>query len=74
MGSKRQGQRHDAEKAPTLTAKSKNDAQIREEIQLRAYYLYCERGCEPGREVEDWLTAEQNVLAKQRSARSRPRR
>ena len=74
MGNKRRGERHDAEEAPTPSAKAENDGQLREEIQLRAYYLYCERGCEPGREVEDWLTAEQNVLAKQRSTRSSPSR
>ena len=36
-------------------------AQIRE----RAYQLYLERGSTPGHENEDWLTAEQEVLARQ---------
>ena len=34
----------------------------RRAIELRAYYLFCERGCGPGRDVDDWLTAEQEVL------------
>jgi len=36
---------------------------LRQEIQLRAYYRYCERGCAPGADVNDWLAAEQDVLA-----------
>lgn len=30
-------------------------------IARRAYELYCERGCEPGREMDDWLKAEQEL-------------
>ena len=33
------------------------------EIEQRAYVRYCDRGCVPGGDVEDWLTAEQEVLA-----------
>ena len=29
-----------------------------EEITHLAYGLYLERGCEPGRDIEDWLKAE----------------
>ena len=36
---------------------------LRQEIALRAYYRYCERGCAAGCDVEDWLAAEQEVLA-----------
>ena len=39
------------------------DGQLREEIELRAYYRYCDRGCAPGGDREDWLAAEQEVLA-----------
>ena len=38
-----------------------DDAQIRQEIELRAYYRYCDRGCAPGSELEDWLTAEKEL-------------
>jgi DNA-binding NarL/FixJ family response regulator len=33
----------------------------REQIQKRAYELFMERGCEQGRDVEDWLAAEQEL-------------
>lgn len=32
-----------------------------DEIARRAYELYCERGCEPGREMDDWLQAEREL-------------
>ncbi len=35
----------------------------REEIELRAYVKYCERGCESGHDVDDWLDAEREILA-----------
>ncbi len=34
-----------------------------ETISIRAYQLYLERGGEPGHEDEDWLKAEQELLA-----------
>lgn len=39
------------------------------EIQQRAYELFLERGCEHGRDVEDWLEAEKelNELAELRA-------
>ncbi len=36
---------------------------IRRETELRAYYRHCERGRAPGCELDDWLAAEQEVLA-----------
>lgn len=38
----------------------------RDEIARRAYQLYCERGCEPGREMDDWLRAEYELRNHQR--------
>lgn len=35
----------------------------REEIELRAYFKYCERGCESGHDVDDWLAAEREIVA-----------
>jgi hypothetical protein len=32
-----------------------------DEIRLRAYEIYVERGAEPGREVDDWLQAEREL-------------
>jgi hypothetical protein len=37
---------------------------LEDEIRLRAYQLYEERGCTAGDEREDWLVAERQVLAK----------
>jgi len=38
---------------------------LEEEIRLRAYELYLERGETPGHESEDWLIAEQEVRSRQ---------
>ena len=35
----------------------------REDIAHRAYELYTQRGCEPGKHVEDWIRAEQELGA-----------
>ena len=36
----------------------------REEIELRAYQIYIERGGAHGEEVEDWLQAERELVEK----------
>jgi len=38
-------------------------------IAERAYRLYEERGSEPGREIEDWLRAEEEILNEQKDLR-----
>jgi hypothetical protein len=35
---------------------------LQQEIELRAYFKYCERGCAAGCDVDDWLAAEQEIL------------
>ena len=35
----------------------------REDISHRAYELYTQRGCEPGKDVEDWIRAEHELGA-----------
>ena len=35
----------------------------RENIALRAYELYTKRGCEPGKDVDDWVRAEEELSA-----------
>ena len=32
-----------------------------EDIAHRAYELYTQRGCEPGKDLEDWIRAEQEL-------------
>jgi|GEM_PF-1812662 DUF2934 family protein len=39
------------------------DQKIREQISRRAYELYERRGGEPGRDVEDWIQAENEILS-----------
>ena len=41
---------------------------VDEVIRARAYELYVERGMEDGREVEDWLRAEEEVSAGYKSS------
>jgi hypothetical protein len=41
----------------------------REEIALRAYHIYLERGGAPGNELEDWIRAERELLGKAGMAR-----
>ena len=36
----------------------------REEIELRAYQIYIERGCADGHDVDDWLQAEHDLSEK----------
>ena len=40
---------------------SANHAPSREEIRLRAYEIYLERGGRPGNEFDDWLQAEREL-------------
>jgi hypothetical protein len=35
----------------------------KENIARRAYELYTQRGCEPGKDVEDWISAEKELGA-----------
>jgi hypothetical protein len=42
---------HDVLELPTM-----------ERIQARAYEIYVQRGREPGRELEDWLSAERELI------------
>ncbi len=53
----------DLGKKPPTTAPSEPQ-NLEEEIRLRAYELYEERGREDGRDVEDWLRAEEEVATK----------
>ena len=43
--------------------KTPNYKPIREEIALRAYQIYLQRGGAPGNELQDWMQAERQLLA-----------
>ena len=47
---------------PFEVKKNKSTLNLEEEIRVRAYQLYEERGYTPGHEDEDWLVAEQEIL------------
>jgi hypothetical protein len=53
-----------AKRYPSTPApKTDADGPSREAIAKRAYELYLQRGSEPGYELEDWLTAEAELIA-----------
>ena len=35
----------------------------REDVAHRAYELYTQRGCEPGKDIEDWIRAEKELTS-----------
>lgn len=37
---------------------------LEDEIRRRAYEIYEQRGCKPGKHREDWLSAEREILAR----------
>ncbi len=43
-----------------------------EEIALRAYHIYLERGGAPGNALEDWTRAERELLGEIRKPRRKP--
>jgi len=47
--------------SPLTNSSADLEAKIRE----RAYQLYQNRGSAPGLEIQDWLTAEREILARQ---------
>ena len=57
-----------APELPGVTAMSDTNDKSEErqqEIAQRAYQRYCDRGCTPGADVDDWLAAEREVLTSQ---------
>jgi hypothetical protein len=37
-----------------------------EQIALRAYHIYLERGAAPGKELDDWTRAEREIIEEQK--------
>jgi len=42
------------------------------QIQVRAYEIYLNRGCEDGHALEDWLAAETELIAQSGTASAQP--
>ena len=61
------------QKSPPATGGSPRSTSrpTHEEIELRAYQMYLERGGEHGRDVEDWLQAERELLRKYKRSRNK---
>ncbi len=49
---------------PVEVQKNTSTLDLEEEIRVRAYQLYEERGYTPGHEDEDWLVAEREILSR----------
>jgi hypothetical protein len=49
---------------PFEVKKNASPSNLQEEIRMRAYQLYEERGYTPGHENEDWLVAEREILSR----------
>jgi len=55
---------------PHAVSQSPNPADA--DIARRAFELFCERGCQHGRDVEDWLQAERELREEANSAAALP--
>ncbi len=54
--------------AQETTRQTASSADLQEQIRLRAYELYEQRGREDGRDLEHWLQAESEVAQKKAKA------
>jgi len=66
MPSKSKGNIATAANVSPIQAEKTAEASVRnaareDEIRLRAYEIYLQRGGEPGREMDDWLQAERDL-------------
>ena len=66
MPSKSKGNIATAANVSPIQAEKTAEASVRntareDEIRLRAYEIYLERGEQPGRELDDWLQAEREL-------------
>jgi hypothetical protein len=61
-------------RSPAAKKTTKAEAKpTQDDIALRAYHIYVERGCTPGDPMQDWLKAERELLgpAKKPSRKSK---
>jgi hypothetical protein len=49
---------------PTPTEANLNSPELEEQIRVRAYELYEQRGKDEGHEIDDWLQAEAELTGK----------
>lgn len=60
---------------PALAIAPGNDSPpvSKTDIALRAFAFYCQRGCQHGADVDDWLRAERELTARREAAPRRRR-
>lgn len=66
--------RESASPKATKSATSNGHHPTHEEIALRAYHIYLERGAAPGNEMEDWTRAERELIEDQQRPRAKAAR
>lgn len=59
-------QQHRTHNAPAAKSEHSMPEQLREEVQMLAYELYCRCGHEHGHDLEHWVEAERRVLERHR--------
>jgi isoamylase len=57
----RDGERPDPHRLAMLQRATSTESQLRTDIERRAYEIFCERGCEDGHHLDDWLQAEREI-------------
>ena len=57
-------QEQPSKKSPTSVTSDPRDIELEDQIRLRAYELYEERGREDGHEMEDWFRAKEEIIIK----------
>lgn len=60
--------KHNRQRREVASQINLDPATQRQQIEERAYAKFLERGGVPGHDVEDWLTAEQEILAGTRAS------
>jgi isoamylase len=60
-GAVRYSERPDPNRVVVLEHDPSTESRLRTDIETRAYEIFCERGCEPGRHLDDWLQAEREI-------------
>jgi Protein of unknown function (DUF2934) len=53
-----------AKQHKTAGASPPTSQSMEDEIRYLAYQLYCDGGCQDGRDLEHWLEAEQRVMVR----------
>jgi len=53
-------------------SRTKKVEPTRDEIALRAYHIYLERGCTPGNDFDDWVRAERELMETNGKPRRKP--